>query len=221
MIGTHYKNKLPKTIVQAMQQVTDDDCYIINRRIKGVTGNGKNNNCHFNVQDLVDRIGGERISGWLLTRDKALYRNGIYVWVFHSIWKTPEGKFFDVTKSEGYGNEKLATFWHDSHRHADLAEGTAFNSVITLENEKAVQIIEKATNTRLAIEKAYWTVSNLRYFSELDDHSGVFRFLLSEYPHNRKLLEEKYNCKIEGRGFVSNNGDNSVSTEMLFDFAIS
>lgn len=221
MIGTHYKNKLPKTIVQAMQQVTGDDCYIINRRIKGVTGNGENNNCHFNVQDLVERIGGERISGWLLLRDKALYRNGIYVWTFHSIWKTPENKYVDVTKSEQYGNEKLATFWHDSQRHADLIEGTAFNSVITLENEKAVQIIEKATSTLLAIEKAYWTVNDMRLFSELDDHSGEYRFLLNQYPQNIKLLEEKYNCKMEGRGFVSNNGDDTVSSKMLFDFAVS
>lgn len=221
MIGKISTNNYPKAIKNAMRQITVDECYIINRRVSGITGNGKNNNCHFNVQDLVERIGGERISGWLLLRNKALYKNGIYVWVFHSIWKTPEKKYVDVTRSTQYGDEKLATFWHDSQRHADLVEGTAFNSVITLENEKAVDIIQRASGYSLEIGKAYWTVNDIRLFSELCDHSGVYRFLLNQYPHNRKLLEEKYNCKIEGRGFVSNNGDDTVSDMMLFDFAIS
>ena len=77
MIGTNYTNKLPSPIRVAMKQLTSDDCYLIKRRVKGVTGSGKVLNCHQNVQDLVDRIGGERVSGWLLMRKSELYRNGM------------------------------------------------------------------------------------------------------------------------------------------------
>tara|TARA_B110000971_G_scaffold15120_1_gene13976 strand:+ start:98 stop:298 length:201 start_codon:yes stop_codon:yes gene_type:complete len=40
MIGTNYTNKLPKVISEAMKQVSSDDCYLIKRRVKGVTGTG-------------------------------------------------------------------------------------------------------------------------------------------------------------------------------------
>ena len=64
MIGTNYTNKVPKVTSEAMTQVFSDDCYLIKRRVKGVTGSGIVLNCHQNVQVLVDRIGGERICGW-------------------------------------------------------------------------------------------------------------------------------------------------------------
>ena len=69
-------------------------------------------------------------------RKKELYRNGMYIWMFHSIWKTPEGEYVDVTQSDVYGNEKIATFCYDGKRNADLIGGTAYNHVIALENEK-------------------------------------------------------------------------------------
>ena len=40
MIGINHKNKLPKVITEAMKQVSNYDCYLIKRRIKGVTGTG-------------------------------------------------------------------------------------------------------------------------------------------------------------------------------------
>ena len=221
MIGTNYTNKLPKVISEAMKQVSSDDCYLIKRRIKGVTGTGVVLNCHQNVQDLVDRIGGERIGGWLLMRKKELYRNGMYIWMFHSIWKTPEGEYVDVTQSDVYGNEKIATFWYDAKRNADLIEGTAHNHVIALENEKAVQHVAKATNTRLTLGTPYWTESSVRYFTQLDEHNGVYRMLNSDYPQNTKMLEEQYNCRSEGNRLVPNSKDDKVSTQIFFDFSLS
>jgi hypothetical protein len=221
MIGTNYTNKLPTPIKDAMKQLTNDDCYLIKRRVKGVTGSGAVLNCHQNVQDLVDRIGGERISGWLLMRKNELYRNGMYIWMFHSIWKTPENEYVDVTQSDVYGNDKVATFWHDSVRRADLDEGTAYNSVITLENDKAVQMIARGTNTQLSIGTPYWTENSVRFFSGLDEHSGMYRMLHSDYPQNTKMLEEQYNCRSEGNRLVPNNKDDKVSTQIFFDFSVS
>lgn len=80
-----------------MQEFTGGDCYIFERRVNsGVTGTGKHKSCHYNVQSLVDRIGGERISCWFLNKDKD-YELGIVTWIWHSLWKTPEGKIVDVT----------------------------------------------------------------------------------------------------------------------------
>jgi len=173
------------------------------------------------VQDLVDKIGGERISGWLLMRKNELYRNGMYIWMFHSIWKTPENEYVDVTQSDIYGNDKVATFWHDSVRRADLDEGTAYNSVITLENDKAVQMIAGGTNTQLSIGTPYWTENSVRFFSGLGEHSGMYRMLHSDYPQNTKMLEEQYNCRSEGNRLVPNNKSDKVSTQIFFDFSVS
>ncbi len=219
MIGKNCTKNLPKSIVQAMRSVTTDDCYIIERRVKGVTGSGKENNCHINVQELVERIGGECVFGWLLERNSKLFRKGIYIWSFHSIWKTPEEKYVDVTQGD-YGLERLATFWCDSHRRADMIQGTAFNNLITLENNGAVQIIQQATNNRLESGKAYWTDTKVSVFAGLEEHSGVYRLLHNHYPENRKLLLDQYGVRIEGKSLISVTGDENVPQKMLFDFSL-
>jgi hypothetical protein len=222
MIGTNYTNKLPASVRDAMKQISHDDCYLIKRRVKGVTGTGKVHNCHQNVQDLVDRIGGERVSGWLLMRQNQLFRNGIYVWIFHSIWKTPEDEYVDVTQSDIYGSDKLATFWHDSKRAADLDNGTAYNSIIAFENAQAAKHIADSTGVELAVGQPYWTTSNIRFFMGLHEHSGEYRLLTGDYPNNTKMLEEEYNCKVEGGRLIpKNENDDKVSTKIFFDYSLS
>ena len=220
MIGKVYTDKIPKPVREAMRLVSADDCYLIKRRVKGVTGNGKELDCHQNVQDLVERIGGERISGWLLIRRSDLFRNGIYLWMFHSIWKSPEGECVDVTQSSVYGNDKIATFWHDTGRKADLAEGTAYNSLVTLQNDDAAQIMMRDLDTSLAVGVPYWVAGKFRHFCKLDDHSGVFRMLHPDYPKNAKLLEEQYDCRSERGRIITNKEGAKLSTMALFDFSL-
>jgi hypothetical protein len=93
-----------------MDKTTQNDCYLIKRRVNGVTGNGLELDCHKNVQDLVDRIGGKRISGWLLVRQCQLVNQGVFLWMFHIIWQTPEGECVDVTESDVYRDRPIATF---------------------------------------------------------------------------------------------------------------
>lgn len=222
MIGKNYTNKIPASIRDAMKQITSDDCYLIKRRIKGVSGAGKAHNCHKNVQDLADRIGGGRVSGWLLMRKNQLIRNGIYVWIFHSIWKTPEAEYVDVTQNEIYGNDKIATFWHDSKRDADLDKGTAYNSIIAIENSQAAHQIASGTGVELLVGHPYWTTSNIRFFMGLHEHSGEYRLLTSDYPNNTKMLEEEYNCRVEGGRLIpQNENDDQVSTKIFFDYSLS
>ena len=40
-----------------MKNITEDECYIAERRIRGKTGSGRNASCHKNVQDWVDKKG--------------------------------------------------------------------------------------------------------------------------------------------------------------------
>lgn len=130
--------------------------------------------------------------------------------MFHSIWRTPENEYVDVTQSDVYGNDKVATFWHDSTKIANLDEGIAYNSVIALENVKPVQTIARGTNTQLSVGTHYWTENRVRFFSGLDEHRDTYRMLHGDYPKITKMLEEQYNCRSEGNCLVSNNKDKKV-----------
>ncbi len=223
MIGTLYTHKLPRSVREGMQQVSKDDCYLIKRRInKGVTGTGKERNCHLNVQDLVDRIGGERVGGWLFNRSRDFYDRGIYLWIFHSIWQTPEGEYCDVTESLIYGSETIATFWLDSAKQADLEQGKSYNNIIVLEHERAIEEVAQKSGQRLQKGHAYWTENSLRHYLDVSEHNGVYRLLSDAYPKNRAALEEQYDCKITEKGaLVPNNLTGMANVKIFFDFSLS
>ena len=114
---TLYKSKVPSSVREAMLGLTKDECYLVKRRKKGLTGKGIQGNCHFNVQNWSDSIGSERIADWLLYRIKSFVNKGIWVWSFHSVWKTPEGQIFDVTQDVTYEGSDLTTVWFDKERN--------------------------------------------------------------------------------------------------------
>lgn len=220
MIGWLYTQALPKTVREAMKRVSNADCYRIKRRINTVQVSGDPNNSHTNVQELVDNVGGERVGGWLLSKDKRALKQGVYVWIFQSIWKTPEGEYVDVTKNESYGNDKESIFWLDPERQANLDEGKAYNLIAVLEHFKAAAYLSETSYKQLTPGKPYWAEKKLRFFKELDEHSGVYRMIDSNNPQNIKLLEEQYDCKVISGHVVPNNQSNRISTQMFFDFSI-
>ena len=65
-------------------------------RTTGYTSRGTPQQCHSNVHHLVKRYGGEHIKGLEISDSgiKGVFLNP------HSVWKTPEGKFVDVTPIE-------------------------------------------------------------------------------------------------------------------------
>ena len=61
----------------------------------GLTGNMPELRCHQNVDYLVKRVGGSRVTGWHLSKDTQGY-----ILSHHSVWRTPEGMLVDVTLKE-------------------------------------------------------------------------------------------------------------------------
>ena len=122
-----YNDKIPTIVRNPMLEFTGSDCLLVNRRKRGATSKGAYSNCHSNVQDWVDKIGGARISGWLLARIPKFLNEGVWAWIFHSIWLTPEGKLTDVTMDDDYAGKDFVTFWHDKYRSCDLINGTSYN----------------------------------------------------------------------------------------------
>lgn len=73
---------------------------VVTPRQKGLTSTGESHNCHSNVIELVNRFGGSHIMGWELS-----HHHGTIVLNHHSIWKTPEHEFVDVTQLSALDNE--------------------------------------------------------------------------------------------------------------------
>ena len=74
MFIREYSKILPLNVRGAMKKITNEECYVAERRIRGKTGSGQKLYCHQNVKEWVDKKGGERISGWLLDAEKQLQK---------------------------------------------------------------------------------------------------------------------------------------------------
>ena len=67
---------------------------IVPIRTKGKTGMGVLGQCHSNVAELVEKIGGKAVRGYWLSRKE----NGtMTAFIWHSVWETPEGSLVCVT----------------------------------------------------------------------------------------------------------------------------
>ena len=56
----------------------------------------KDNDCFLNVEEKVRRDGGTQVIGWAIW-----YWEGVLIEAeFHSIWKSPEGEYIDITPNE-------------------------------------------------------------------------------------------------------------------------
>lgn len=64
-------------------------------RATGFTGNMLDGYCHHNVAYLTKNYGGKQVVGYAIQR----YGKN-YAAIHHSLWKTPEGKYVDVTFKE-------------------------------------------------------------------------------------------------------------------------
>ena len=64
-------------------------------RTSGFTGNMLAKYCHHNVAYLTRKYGGKHVSGFTIRK-----LSGGYLGLHHSIWKTPEGKYVEVTRKD-------------------------------------------------------------------------------------------------------------------------
>ena len=223
MIGKSYISKLPSGVVAGMKQLSEDDCFLVKRRVSITSDDNAEHNSHRNVQNKVDSLGGKRISGWLLIRKKELIDRGVYIWLFHSVWQTPDGECFDTTQNALYENSEAVTFWLDTAREADLSLGTSYNSVIVLADEMAVKAWRPNIQRDLEAAKPYWTDDTVTMFVDFEMHSGVYRILNKEYPKNLHALTTEYDCTIslESGKIAPNKPGANLPFKVYFDYAIS
>jgi len=216
-----YTHKIPSNVRNGMSTFSGDECYLVRRRKKGLTGKGIQGNCHFNVQGWVDKIGGERLSGWLLYRNRLLINRGLWMWTFHSLWKTPEGQVVDVTQDSTYEGSDFTTVWLDKSRDIDLNEGTSFNNVVVFENGTSANNFTKNLGSEALVGIPYWTTPSMNHIRKISEHTGKYRWVDERFPNNINLFESEYNCKVKDGKLVPNQGaSEQISTKIFFDYSV-
>ena len=215
-----YNEKIPSYVLAPMLEFTQSDCLLVKKRRRGATSKGKTGNCHVNVQNWVDKIGGACVSGWLLNRDRRFLNKGIWIWSFHSVWLTPENKLADVTIDPIYENNDFVTFWTDKNRIAEWKTGKNYNNIVIFQH---ADIAKRNLSENLVNPKSgeiYWATLNLQNLRAIGQHDGMYRHIKKEFPENIKFMEEKYGLTFSNGKLVSLNGKGSYSSELLFDTSL-
>ena len=218
-----YTHKFPKHLRKSMKKFTESECLLVNRRQKGKTADNTAHMCHENVQHWVDRVGGESKNGWLLGSTNKMKRLGVWTFVFHSIWETPEGKLVDVTTNKVYRDKPFVTFWQDRKRNVDMEAGISYNSIIAVSDKFLAAAMSRAYQFKFEINQLYWHAERTNVFIPVSQNSGEFRQLNDgKYPENHKLLEEKYGVSAKDNSLI---GDKMIPAEvamqMCFEFNMS
>jgi hypothetical protein len=200
--ATLYTQKISPNVRKAMLEFTGRECLLVRHRRKGKTGSGELLNCHDNVKNWVDRFGGEQVYGWVLHRNKKLIGLGAYIWNFHSIWKTPEGKYADVTMNPTYDDSDYITFWPDASRKFDWENMISFNMLEVYENASIAANVSRNTKNDIKHGIIYW--ANNGYYIALSDDDGTYKMLNEE--------RENEICKVFGLSIThTDNGKKNLS----------
>jgi len=219
--ATVYTHKIPPKVRSAMCAFTGSDCLLVEHRQKGKTGSGKKLNCHRNVKHWVEKLGGEQIYGWVLTRNRDLLNRGAYIWIFHSIWKTPENKLADVTMNPLYDNLDLITFWTDSNRSMNWNELISYNNVEVYENNAIAEHVSNIMKYSIAPGKVYWGNNGL--YMTLEEDDGTYKIVTEA---REQELTARFGVRIEKEGdklkFVgAENLSAEQKKEMLMKYGLS
>lgn len=222
---------IPKDIRNDVEVFSGGTLLEVEIRKNGATANNEFRNCHKNVQEWVDKIGGERVSGWLLDDRKKWLKKGCYLWSFHSVWNTPEGKLVDVTKNVR-DKKKFIIFATDVNRVADGWKGTSYNSINVFQNRRAIRFYKKHyDDPYLQSPGIYWSSGTvpLRPVEGNGLDEGKY-YLFRDFNNNLidkniELLKKTYGVevrrvsdglKLEGHQRLPVN----QVLQMYFDFAI-
>jgi hypothetical protein len=85
--------------------------------------------CHFNVWLMINNAGGHAQSGWVLAQDKAQQFSEA---IFHSVWRSPQGKLIDITPRKD--REKRLLFVPDHKRQIVLSNHQGQPAIQTYDN---------------------------------------------------------------------------------------
>lgn len=213
-----YSHRLTKAVVEAMRDFTKGECLLVQRDRN--TPHCKPMNCHLNVQAQIASFGGRTINGWLLDRSPTFQRIGASHWSFHSIWEAPNGDWLDPTIDRN-NNREYSTFWPDHDRRINLVEGLSYNDIVIFESKRALDLLDLSSQS-IEPQRVYWTARGFSMFRSHRDHSGRYRYLRDEFPHNLARLKDDYGVRlVNGKLIRDGEGDGFVSSEIFFDYSVS
>lgn len=104
-------------------------------------------NCHLNVLCQIKKAGGRAQHGWVLSQDKP---KSFSVAIFHTVWRTPDDQFVDVTPRTD--KEKRLLFVPDSHRTITLTRYEDRPAIDTFNNVCVVGSTIISPLTEITIE---------------------------------------------------------------------
>ena len=183
-----YNFKLPIEVSDTINLFTNNECILVKKNLNHSYSQVQN--CHYNVQSFVDENGGDIIFGWQLQRTSKLIRAGIWLWVFHSVWKKNDNEYFDLTK-DLVSRKQYSTFIADSNRYFDFKNGLTYNDIVILEKKYDRKLFEPKCDFQIESGKVYWTLYNLSRIKKVDDtndEDGICRIITPKYPKNIELL---------------------------------
>ena len=213
-----YNDKLPKAIRDGINNFTGNEAILVKQKLD--TEFNRPLNCHYNVYNYIKANGGELVNGWLLSRKTNLINDGIWHWSYHSILKTSNTEYFDITK-DNKNSRDYSTFVPDYNRKIDLKEGISYNDILILEHKHLTDQFNEIYNFEILDSTAYWVLNNLSRIRETSEYNGQYRFLRSEFPNNTKVLEERYRVTVVDGKLKHLDGNDEVDSNMMFEFNIS
>jgi hypothetical protein len=219
---TSYSDKLPNSLNEVLKSFTGNECVMV-RYLKPKDGiKGKEGRCHFNVRDFVQKHGGSSVSGWILFRDTKGNENGFYVWSFHSVWLTPENKLVDVTEDKNYLNRDKSIFVPDSNREPNLIDGLLYNNFLVITDSNFAQFYGKSIGKEILSNTPYWCDKTTTKIMSIDEHSGIYRLIHSDYKKNIEKMCEETDCDFIDRKLVPRNENKTTAPiNLIFDYNIS
>tara|TARA_B100000795_G_C22597135_1_gene359734 strand:- start:3 stop:719 length:717 start_codon:yes stop_codon:yes gene_type:complete len=185
---------------------------IVPVRTKGKTGMGILGQCHSNVTELVERIGGKAIRGYWLQRKK----NGtMTAFIWHSIWETPEGKWVDVTASSTKNYETckeldfipVATinpleedcyFIEDFIVHDDRHEGLAVRSDFYGDGQKNMYVEKPFNWLKSIVVTISGNIDNVSYSKSIIHKDYLEQFGLNVFNLTEKCRNDNLSLSYSG-----------------------
>jgi hypothetical protein len=160
------KKFFPQKIEKARKKLRLPRVLKVPRPQKGMTSSGISGWCHSNVGKLVKVIGGQQLLGYAVE----MLPSGNAIFIYHSVWITPEGKLRDVTRQryeEKYSCFIPITVWTGS-------KWVSGENFLITNRGKMVLLGEKWKSSPKRVHSRYSNPPIVQYESDTCNSRGGF-----------------------------------------------
>ena len=116
-------------------------------------------------------------------------------------------------------------FVPDIARVPDIEQGLAYNNFVVFTDANFARLFGENIGKKLASNKPYWCDRSVRLLLEIDEHTGIYRVVSTDYPKNKQMMCDEYEIDIVNGRPVPRPGskyDNSYGppVNLLFDYGV-